>query len=94
MVIWETDLRRVITTGLASEFVATYTGHSPVGELGRITVPIPLAGPGEVLVPVRGGTEAFAAYAHPAAALPIAKHSIVLVLSELSGRSVLVTPYP
>jgi hypothetical protein len=89
-VICETDLSRLIRTGLASEFVATYTGHSPVGELGRITVPIPLAGPGEVLVPVRGGTEAFAAWASQ----PIAKHSIVLILSELSGRSVLVTPYP
>lgn len=88
--ICQTDPSRPDPKGLTSPTVATYTGHSPVGELGRITVPIPLAGPGEVLVPVRGGTEAFAAWASQ----PIAKHSIVLVLTELSGRSVLVTPYP
>ena len=36
--------------------------QSVVGAIGRVTVPIPADGPGEVLVPVRGGTEAFAAW--------------------------------
>jgi len=60
------------------------------GLIGRVTVPIPEGAPGEVLLPVRGGSEAFAASADH----PIAKHKQVLVIAELSPRSVLVTPYP
>jgi hypothetical protein len=61
-----------------------------IGLIGRLTVPIPAGGPGEVLLPVRGGSEAFAASADQ----PIAKHKQVLVIEQLSPRSVLVTPYP
>ena len=61
-----------------------------VGAIGRVTVPIPDEGPGEVLLPVRGGTEAFAAWADE----PIAKHTRVMVIDCLSGRSVHVTRYP
>jgi len=63
---------------------------SLVGAIGRVTVPIPATGPGEVLVPVRGGTEAFAAWSDK----PIAKDTRVLVVECTSARSVVVTPFP
>ncbi|WP_198045481.1 hypothetical protein [Kitasatospora mediocidica] len=64
--------------------------QSPVGAVGRVTVSIPLDGPGEVLVPVRGGTEAFAAWADE----PIARHAQVMVVERTSARSVIVVPFP
>ena len=59
-----------------------------IGKIGRITVSIPRNGPGEVLLPVRGGSEAFTALSDE----PIARHSRVVVVEALSARSVLVTP--
>lgn len=59
-----------------------------VGTVGHVTVPITASRPGEVLLPVRGGTEAFAAFADE----PIAKHARVVVVECRSGRSVTVTP--
>ena len=41
------------------------------GRLGRVTVPIPQGGPGEVVVSIRGGTERFAAWCET----PVAKHT-------------------
>jgi hypothetical protein len=41
-----------------------------------------------VLLPVRGGTEAFAAWSDE----PIARHSRIAVVDILSARSVFVTP--
>jgi membrane-bound ClpP family serine protease len=63
--------------------------ESLIGKVGRVTVSIPPGGPGEVLLPVRGGTEAFAAWSDE----PIARHSRVMVVESLSPRSVLVTPF-
>jgi hypothetical protein len=54
-----------------------------------VTVPIPDRGPGEVLLAVRGGTEAFAAWSDA----PIEKHARVLVIDQISARSVVVTPF-
>jgi hypothetical protein len=59
-----------------------------LGSIGRVTVSIPAGGPGEVLLPVRGGTEAFAAWSDE----PIPRHSRVVVVECLSARSVTVTP--
>jgi hypothetical protein len=64
--------------------------ESLVGTVGRITVSIPADGPGEVLLPVRGGTEAFAAWSDQ----PVPKHTRVLVIETTSARSVIVTPFP
>lgn len=64
--------------------------ESLVGTVGRVTVPIPADGPGEVLLPVRGGTEAFAAWSDQA----VPKHTRVLVIETTSARSVIVTPFP
>jgi hypothetical protein len=64
--------------------------ESLLGKLGRVTVSIPLNGPGEVLLQVRGGSEAYAAWSDE----PIHRHSRVVVVETLSARSVLVTPAP
>jgi hypothetical protein len=64
--------------------------ESLLGKIGRVTVSIPVGGPGEVLLSVRGGTEAFAAWSDE----PIPRHSRVVVVEHMSGRSVVVTPLP
>jgi hypothetical protein len=62
--------------------------ESLLGKVGRVTVSIPVDGPGEVLLSVRGGTEAFAAWSDE----PIARHSRIVVVDTMSARSVFVTP--
>jgi hypothetical protein len=64
--------------------------ESLLGKVGRLTVSIPINGPGEVLLPVRGRSEAFAAWSDE----PIPRHSRVVVVERLSARSVFVTPAP
>jgi hypothetical protein len=61
-----------------------------VGRLGRVTVPIPDDGPGEVVVAIRGGTERYAAWCDQA----LTKHTPVVIVNERSARSVDVTPFP
>lgn len=61
-----------------------------LGAVGRVTVSIPAEGPGEVLLPVRGGTEAFAAWSDE----PIRRHTRVVVVETMSARSVVVMPLP
>jgi hypothetical protein len=58
-----------------------------IGMIGRVTVSIPANGPGEVLLSVRGGSEAFAAWSADG---PLPRHSRVIVVDALSARSVLV----
>lgn len=65
-------------------------GLGLVGLVGHLTVPVPAHGPGEVVLPIRGGTESFAAWADE----PIAKYTRVVVVEERSARSVTVTPMP
>jgi hypothetical protein len=65
-------------------------GHDLLGSIGRVTVSIPAAGPGEVLLPIRGGTEAFAAWADE----PVPRHSRVVVIDCISARSVVVALLP
>jgi hypothetical protein len=60
------------------------------GTVGFVSVPIPAGGAGEVMLPVRGGSEAFAAFADE----PVAKHSRIVVVESRSSRSVTVTPLP
>jgi hypothetical protein len=62
-----------------------------IGTVGRVTVSIPAHGPGEVLLPVRGGSEAFAAWSSDG---PLPRHSRVIVIDALSARSVLVSLSP
>lgn len=63
-------------------------GQELVGTVGRVTVPIDVTRQGEVVLPIRGGTEAYAACADE----HIAKNQRVVVVELLSGRTVLVTP--
>jgi hypothetical protein len=70
--------------------VAESLSNELVGTVGTVTLAITPARPGEVMLPVRGGTEAFTACADE----PIAKHARVMVIESLSGRTVTVTPYP
>jgi hypothetical protein len=67
-----------------------YADDSLIGGVGYVSVPIPAGKPGEVMLAVRGGTEAFAAWSDE----PIAKHTRVVVVDERSARSVTVTPLP
>ncbi|MGW6742309.1 hypothetical protein ACWGDX_16530 [Streptomyces sp. NPDC055025] len=69
---------------------ADESAQSPVGAIGRVTVPIPADGPGEVLVSVRGGSEAYAAWADH----PIGINLRVIVVECVSARSVIVEPFP
>ena len=59
-----------------------------VGTIGHVSVPITSVRPGEVVLPLRGGTEAFAAFSDE----PIGKHARVVVVECRSARSVTVTP--
>lgn len=58
-----------------------------VGTVGRVSVPIDPARPGEVMLPVRGGIEAYAACSDQ----PIPKNAQAIVVECLSGRTVSVT---
>ena len=58
-----------------------------VGTVGQVTLAIAPSRPGEVVLPVRGGTEAFTACSDEA----IAKYSRVVVVECLTGRTVSVT---
>jgi len=69
---------------------AERSGQDLVGIIGRVTVAVPEGRPGEVLLPVRGGTEAFAAWSDE----PIPKGLHVVVVECRSPRSVFVTPFP
>jgi hypothetical protein len=68
--------------------MTTEMNQELVGAVGHVTVPITPARPGEVVLAVRGGTEAFAAFADES----IAKHSRIVVVECRSARSVTVTP--
>ena len=65
-------------------------GQELLGTIGRVTVSIPAGGPGEVLLPVRGGSEAFAAWSDG----PLPRHSRVVVVDCMSARSVFVALLP
>lgn len=62
-----------------------------VGKLGRVTADIIPGHLGEVLIEVRAGTERFAACAADAGET-IRKHTQVLVVGSLGGRTVEVRP--
>ena len=61
-----------------------------IGRLGKVSVPIPAHGPGEVLLDLRGGREAYAAWAEG----PIPKHRAVVVVELRGPRSVVVAAVP
>jgi membrane protein implicated in regulation of membrane protease activity len=68
----------------------TAPDSSPIGLAGRITTATRGdAGPGEVEVRIRGGTETFIARS----AEPLAKGQAVIVVQTLGPRTVIVLPW-
>jgi hypothetical protein len=65
--------------------------HSMVGKIGRVTGHIGPKSLGEVMVAVRGGSEAFAAYASETETT-IEKSTRIVVLEYFPPRTVVVTP--
>jgi len=61
-----------------------------VGRTATVTLAISADRSGEVMIGIRGGTEAFTAVSDE----PIAKHTRVVVIDRLSARTVSVTPLP
>ena len=67
--------------------------HEVIGKIGRLISSIAPAGMGEVMLPVRGGTEAFYAYAAEGTE-EIPKGTRVIVLEHDPPRTVIVCRYP
>ncbi len=63
---------------------------SPVGSIGRVTGTVGAAGPGEVMVPVRGGSEAFHAYCDDPA-VTIEPGARIVVVEYHPPRTVIVS---
>jgi hypothetical protein len=67
--------------------------HQLVGKVGRLTGAIEPGETGEVTVPIRGGSEAFYAYAaDPGEAIP--EGTRVIVIEHEPPRTVIVSRYP
>ena len=65
--------------------------HTMVGKVGRVTGTVMPGRLGEVMVPVRGGTEAFNAYAaDDDDTIPVGRR--VVIVEYLPPRTVIVTP--
>jgi hypothetical protein len=62
-----------------------------IGKVGRVTGTISPKGLGEVMVPVRGGSEAFSAYATDTN-LTIERGTRIVVVEYYPPRTVVVTP--
>ena len=62
-----------------------------IGKVGRVTGTISPQGLGEVMVPVRGGSEAFSAYATDTT-LTIERGTRIVVVEYYPPRTVVVTP--
>jgi hypothetical protein len=67
------------------------TDDDPTGLTGRVSVPIPADGAGEIIVEIRGGSEAFTAYTQGEETLK--KHAHVVVVERTGPRTVLVTGF-
>jgi hypothetical protein len=64
--------------------------HALIGRIGVLTVATRgSVGPGEVQVPIRGGTEAFIAWSPE----PLAKGTSVLIIESRGHRAVDVSPW-
>jgi len=59
------------------------------GMVGRVSVPIPTDGPGEIILRIRGGSEAFTAYTEGDESM--GKNARAVVVEQTGPRTVLVT---
>lgn len=71
------------------DFESVGQGEEAVGKMGRVSVPISKGVPGEVIIQIRGGSEAYTAYTENEEALTV--NTRVVVVEQLSSRTVLVT---
>lgn len=62
-----------------------------IGKIGRVTGRIAPKALGEVMIPIRGGSEAFSAYAAETGST-IEKGTRVVVIEYFAPRTVVVTP--
>jgi hypothetical protein len=67
--------------------------HQLIGKIGRLTGAIAPGEMGEVMLPIRGGTEAYYCYASDAGE-SIAEGARVVVLEHEPPRTVIVSRYP
>jgi hypothetical protein len=66
--------------------------HQVVGKVGRVVGAIRAGGMGEVMIPIRGGTEAYFAYADdPEVSIP--QGARVIVVEHEPPRTVIVSRY-
>jgi hypothetical protein len=61
------------------------------GKTGRVSIPIRADGPGEIILRIRGGSEAFTAYTQGDEILD--KNARAVVVEQTGPRTVLVTGY-
>jgi hypothetical protein len=67
--------------------------HQVIGKVGRLSGAIEPGGMGEVMIPIRGGTEAYYAYApNPEESIP--EGTRVIVVDHEPPRTVIVSRYP
>jgi hypothetical protein len=71
------------------DFDSVGPGEDAVGKLGRVSVPISAGVPGEVIIQIRGGSEAFTAYTESEE--PLTVNTRIVVVEQLSSRTLLVT---
>jgi hypothetical protein len=66
--------------------------HQVVGKVGRVIGAIRPGKLGEVMIPIRGGSEGYFAYADDPAA-EIAQGTRVVVIEQEAARTVIVSPF-
>jgi hypothetical protein len=76
------DHPRKVGTGSMSD-------ENTMGMVGRVSVPIPANGPGEIILSIRNGSEAFTAYTQGGEVLD--RNSRAVVVEQTGPRTVLVT---
>ena len=74
---------------MSEGFITSMIDDDTTGMVGRVSVPIPIDGEGEVILSVRGGSEAFTAYTQGSESL--SKNARVVVVEQTGPRTVLVT---
>lgn len=83
-------LRRVQVAHLTLILRAVGADHQVIGKVGRLTGAIAPGRMGEVMIPIRGGTEAYFAYAtDPEEAIP--RGTRVVVIEHDPPRTVIVS---
>ncbi len=73
----------------SEEFGTSMVDDDLTGMVGRVSIPIPTDGAGEVILSVRGGSEAFTAYTQGNEALT--KNARAVVVEQTGPRTILVT---